>query len=109
MPRALNCLPPAWDDPASPRRAFRSRHRPSRRSPEHSGRNLRLCQSAALLRAGIDRLHPSEVPITINGASYKTLADRITTSKRRLHRLLGTLGQEDLKAVCGEVRLQLGL
>ena len=46
----------------------------------------------------------------LNGERRKAMADQITTaSKHWLLRRLGTLGAEDLAAVCRVVRLQLGL
>lgn len=58
----------------------------------------------------IGRLYPVEAYVKLNGERRKAMADQITTaSKRRLQRRLGTLGAEDLAAVCRVVRLQLDL
>jgi len=58
----------------------------------------------------VDRLYPAEAAITLNGTPRKAMADQITTaSKRRLHRLLGRLGKDDVDAVSRVIRLQLDL
>ena len=55
-------------------------------------------------------LYPAEAYVTLRGERRKAMADQITTaSKRRLHRLVGILGADDLDAVARVVRLQLGL
>jgi mRNA interferase MazF len=58
----------------------------------------------------VDRLYPAEAYIQLQGDRRKVMADQITTaSKRRLLRLLGVLGKEDLDAVNSVIRLQLDL
>ncbi len=58
----------------------------------------------------VERLYPAEAYISVDGKRRKAMADQITTaSKRRMLRRLGSLGKEDLNAVCRIIRLQLGL
>jgi len=58
----------------------------------------------------VERLYPAEAFVSLGGERQKAMADQITTaSKRRLQRLLGALGKDDLDAVTRVVRLQLGL
>jgi len=62
------------------------------------------------LSSQVERLYPAEAFVSLGGARRKAMADQITTaSKRRLQRLLGALGKDDLDAVTRVVRLQLGL
>lgn len=62
------------------------------------------------LSSQVERLYPAEAFVSLVGERRKAMADQITTaSKRRLQRLLGTLGKDDLDAVTRVVRLQLGL
>jgi mRNA interferase MazF len=62
------------------------------------------------LSSQVERLYPAEAFVSLAGARRKAMADQITTaSKRRLQRLLGALGKDDLDAVTRVVRLQLGL
>jgi len=61
------------------------------------------------LSSQVERLYPAEAFVSFVGERRKAMADQITTaSKRRLQRLLGTLGKDDLDAVTRVVRLQLG-
>jgi len=61
------------------------------------------------LSSQIERLYPAEAFVSLGGERRKAMADQITTaSKRRLQRLLGALGKDDLDAVTRVVRLQLG-
>jgi mRNA interferase MazF len=58
----------------------------------------------------IDRLYPAEAYVALDGKRGKAMADQITTaSRRRLRRLLGALGKDDLDAVSRAVRGQLDL
>ncbi len=57
-----------------------------------------------------ERLYPAEAYVSVDGNRRKVMADQITTaSKRRLLRLVGALGKDDLDAVARVVRLQLDL
>jgi mRNA interferase MazF len=57
-----------------------------------------------------ERLYPAEAYVSVDGKRRKAMADQITTaSKRRLLRLVGALGKDDLDAVGRAVRLQLDL
>jgi len=61
------------------------------------------------LSSQVERLYPAEAFVSLGGERRKAMADQITTaSKRRLQRLLGALGKDDLDAVTRVVRLQLG-
>jgi len=58
----------------------------------------------------VARLYPAEAYVSLNGERRKAMADQITTaSKQRLQRRMGTLSAEDVAAVAGAIRLQLGL
>ena len=62
------------------------------------------------LSSQVGRLYPAEAFVSLGRERRKAMADQITTaSKRRLQRLLGALGKDDLDAVTRVVRLQLGL
>jgi len=62
------------------------------------------------LSSQVERLYPAEAFVSLGGERRKAMADQITTaSKRRLQRLSGALGKDDLDAVMRVVRLQLGL
>lgn len=62
------------------------------------------------LSSQVERLYPAEAFVSLGGERRKAMADQITTaSKRRLQRLLGALGKDDLDVVTRVVRLQLGL
>jgi mRNA interferase MazF len=57
-----------------------------------------------------ERLYPAEAYVSVDGNRRKAMADQITTaSKRRLLRLVGALGKDDLDAIGRVVRLQLDL
>ena len=62
------------------------------------------------LSSQVERLYPAEAFVSLGGERRKAMADQITTaSKRRLQRLMGALGKDDIDAVARVVRLQLGL
>jgi len=62
------------------------------------------------LTSNVDRLYPSEVYVTLNGAQNKAMADQLTTvSKLRLKNIAGQLSQADMAQVERAIKVQLGL
>lgn len=62
------------------------------------------------LTSNVDRLYPSEVYVTLNGAQNKAMADQLTTvSKLRLRNVAGQLSQADMAQVERAIKVQLGL
>ncbi len=62
------------------------------------------------LTTSVDRLYPSEAPVTVRGKKHKAMADQLTTiSKRRLQNRLGRLSKSDLQAVEKAIKVQLEL
>ena len=62
------------------------------------------------LTSTIDRLYPSEAPVTLRRKRSKAMADQLTTaSKRRLTTRLGRLSPGDMQSVEEAIRIQLGL
>jgi mRNA interferase MazF len=62
------------------------------------------------LTSNVDRLYPSEVYVTLNGAQNKAVADQLTTvSKLRLRNVAGQLSQADITQVERAIKVQLGL
>lgn len=62
------------------------------------------------LTSNVDRLYPSEVYVTLNGAQNKAMADQLSTvSKLRLKNVAGQLTQADLEQVERAIKVQLGL
>ena len=62
------------------------------------------------ITSNVSRLYPCEAFITLNGEKRKAMADQIATvSKERLKSRVGHLTREDMAAVEGAIRLQLGL
>ena len=62
------------------------------------------------LTRNVSRLYPSEAYVTLGGRQCKAMADQIVTaSKKRLLRKMGMLSRDDMKAVEGAIRVQLGL
>ncbi len=60
--------------------------------------------------SNVARLYPCEAYVTLRGRQRKAMADQLATvSKRRLESRIGRLSTEDLAAVEGAIRLQLGL
>jgi mRNA interferase MazF len=58
----------------------------------------------------INRLFPSEAYVFINGKPHKAMADQLATvSKSRLKDQMGTISDEDMEAVEGALKFQLGL
>lgn len=62
------------------------------------------------LTSNVERVYPSEAPVTLNGRSGKAMADQLTTvSKARLGEKLGELSFDDLRKIEHAIRIQLGL
>jgi mRNA interferase MazF len=62
------------------------------------------------LTTSVDRLYPSEAPVTVRGKKHKAMADQLTTvSKRRLQNRLGRLSMRDMQGVEQALKVQLEL
>lgn len=62
------------------------------------------------ITSNVDKVFPSEAPITLNGRACKAAADQIrTVSKQRLTERLGGLSAEDLRKVELAILVQLGI
>ncbi len=62
------------------------------------------------LTSQVERLHPGEALVTLNGKQNKAKADQIATAaKERLRDQIGTLSSTDMLAVERAVLLQLGI
>lgn len=62
------------------------------------------------LTSRVDRLYPSEAPVTVRGKKHKAMADQLTTvSKRRLQNRVGRLAKSDMQAVEQAIKVQLAL
>ncbi len=62
------------------------------------------------LTSNVERVYPSEAPVTSKGKPAKAMADRLTTvAKTRLVGLAGRLPPSELQRVEHAVMVQLGL
>jgi mRNA interferase MazF len=62
------------------------------------------------LTTSVDRIYPSEAPVTVRGKKHKAMADQLTTaSKRRLQNRIGQLSKSDMQAVEQAIKVQLEL
>ncbi len=74
-----------------------------------SNRNLNRVQVVPIT-SNAGRIYPCEAAIELNGKPQKAMADQIATaSKQRLRSRVGTLTNEDVRAVERAIRVQLGL
>lgn len=62
------------------------------------------------LTSNVSRFYPCECAVTVAGKTSKAMADQImTVSKKRLHDRMGAVSADDMEAVEGVIRVQLGL
>jgi mRNA interferase MazF len=62
------------------------------------------------LTTNTGRLYPSEAIVIVDGKESKAMADQLTTaSKERLVNKLGTISEDDMKAVERVIKIQLGM
>jgi mRNA interferase MazF len=58
----------------------------------------------------VRRVYPSEALIRINGIANKAMADQIATAdKKRIHRRIGRVSGDEMKAIEKAIRTQLAL
>ena len=62
------------------------------------------------LTTKVDRLYPSEAPVTVRGKKHKAMADQLTTvSKRRLENRVGRLSKIEMRKLEQTIKVQLEL
>ena len=62
------------------------------------------------LTSNVDRIYPSEAPVTLKRKKNKAMADQLTTvSKLRLLNRAGGLSDKDMQKVETAIKIQLGL
>jgi mRNA interferase MazF len=62
------------------------------------------------LTTSVDRLYPSEAPVTLRGRKHKAMADQLTTvSKRRFQNRVGRLSKNEMRGVEQAIKVQLEL
>ncbi len=62
------------------------------------------------LTSSVERLYPSEAPVTLKRKKNKAMADQLTTvSKLRLINRVGRLSDRDMARVESAIKIQLGL
>jgi|SRR5438552_10691509 len=62
------------------------------------------------LTTKVDRLYPSEAPVTVRGKKHKAMADQLTTvSKRRVENRVGRLSKIEMRKLEQAIKVQLEL
>ena len=62
------------------------------------------------LSSSVQRIYPSEAPVTFSGKNVKAMADQISTvSKIRLTRRAGAMSRNDMEKIEDVIKIQLGL
>jgi mRNA interferase MazF len=78
-------------------------------SNDAANKHLNRLQVVPLTTA-VDRVYPSEAPVTVGGKRHKAMADQLTTvSKLRLQNRVGRLTKIDMSAVGRAIKVQLDL
>lgn len=62
------------------------------------------------LTSNVERIFPSEAPVTVRGKRHKAMADQLATvGKQRLDNRVGRLSAADMRAVEQAIKVQLAL
>jgi mRNA interferase MazF len=78
-------------------------------SNDAANKYLNRLQIVPLTNA-VDRLYPSEAPVSVGGKRHKAMADQLmTVSKLRLQNRVGRLSKIDMGAVGQAIKVQLDL
>jgi mRNA interferase MazF len=78
-------------------------------SNDAANRHLNRVQVVPL-SSQVERIYPSEAPVTFQGKPGKAMADQLTTvSKLRLIHCSGALSDAEMDAVDRAIRIQLGM
>jgi len=62
------------------------------------------------ITSNVSRLYPCESRLKIKGMPHKAMADQIATvSKKRFHKKMGRISDDDMNGVVSAIKTQLGL